>query len=441
MEQTNFKERQLELFNLTGQNASVIFSSTEKVRSNDTHYLFRQKSNLKYLIGFDEPESVLVIKNDQGQMTSHLFLREKNEFKEMWEGKVFGTQKALDILDVDFTYDITTLEETLPSLLQNHSEVFYEIFDQTIDPIMKRAILKANQKTRKSGKQIIKTSNIEREVGQLRLYKGPNEILSMKKACSISNKAHRAAMAFTQKGKNEKDILALMEYIFKKEGACSSAYEPIIAGGENALILHYIKNNETLYDNELLLIDAGCEFNGYASDITRTFPVNGKFNDIQKDIYQAVLQSQESAIKLCRPGAKLGDIHKEVEKILLQSLIDLKIIKGNFDEHLEKSTIRKYYPHGTSHWLGLDVHDECPYTDNEGNPIALAENMVLTVEPGLYFQKGDSDIADFAQGIGIRIEDDILITKNSCENLTAAVPKSITELEKACSEDYFTFLS
>ena len=247
-------------------------------------------------------------------------------------------------------------------------------------------------------------------------------------------------MAFAGHEKNEYEVQALMEYIFKKEGAQGSAYQSIVAGGNNANVLHYINNNEVLKKDDLLLIDAGCEVNLYASDITRTFPIGGRFSSEQKEVYQIVLEAQKQALLQSKIGNTLTNNHDAATEVLVQGLLDLKVLKGTLSEHLEKQSFKDYWPHGTGHWLGLDVHDNSPYVNEEKSDIVFEEGMVFTIEPGLYLPAEDSNVPEKLRGIGIRIEDDVLITNNGHEILTHHAPKEIEAVEEACQKNYRDFL-
>jgi Xaa-Pro aminopeptidase len=282
--------------------------------------------------------------------------------------------------------------------------------------------------------------NIANFIEELRLVKDQNEILMMKKAMIATDKAHRAAMALAAPGRSEKEVNALIEFIFSYGDSQGNAYDNIVAGGNNANILHYIENNQALKDGDLLLIDAGSQLNNYATDITRTFPVNGKFTGAQRAVYDIVLEAQKTAISHSWPDRTSPELHKSTCNVLTQGLIDLKVLDGSLDENLEKGTFRKYFPHGTGHWLGLDVHDQNPYLDSNDEPIKFEPGVIFTIEPGLYFPAEDASLPEELKGIGIRIEDNILITENGHENLSSMIPKEIKEIEEACEKDYKDFL-
>ena len=436
-----YLRRREKLFSLLDDGVALIPSGEEKIKSFDTGYPFRQDSNFNYLTGFDEPESLLVLCPNNKEGKTALFLRPKDKVAEMWEGRRLGLDKAKEAIGVDLVFSIHELDKKLPELLENHSKVFLDLFSNK--PLVDKSLehlrnLSGRKRSKIASPQ--KIVNLPPIIGMMRLKKDMEEISLIRKASAISSNAHKAAMAFTSPGKNEYEVQALMEYIFKKEGAQGSAYQSIVAGGNNANILHYINNNEILNNEDLLLIDAGCEFGLYASDITRTFPVNGTFSAAQRDVYQIVIEAQKKAMEESRPGNTLTQNHDAATKVLVQGLMDLKVLGGSLQEHLEKQSFKDYWPHGTGHWLGLDVHDNSPYINEEKSDIVFEEGMVFTIEPGLYLPLEDQKVPEDLRGIGIRIEDDVLITKNGHEVLTEDVPKEIEAVEEACQKNYRDFL-
>jgi Xaa-Pro aminopeptidase len=441
MELTNFKARRDQVLEQMKDGVAFYPAHSIVQKSNDTEFPFRQNSHFKYLTGFNEADAILVLCNNHDKYKSILFVLPKDETSELWTGKRTGVDKALETLNVDATFSIDEFEEKLPELLINHKRAYIDIFenDDFFLKIKKASRKMALAKKRKahSPQEFLNGNAL---VEKLRLIKDQNEILNMKKAIAITSKAHQASMALASEGKNESDLLAVIEYISKIEGASGMAYDSIVAGGENACTLHYIENNSPLKNGEMVLIDAGCDVALYASDISRTFPVSGEFTSKQKELYQLVLDAQKYSISLCSPGKTLGDIHNASVRVLTQGLIDMGLLTGDVDKNIEERTFHKYYPHGTSHWLGLDVHDQSPYLDEELNEVILAPGMVFTIEPGLYFQKGDSATPLELQGIGIRIEDNILITETGHENLSAMIPKEISEIEAACKKSISEFI-
>ncbi len=437
MEMTSYKMRQNNLLEKIEEGAFLIPSNKLMHKSNDTEFPFRQNSFFKYFVGFEEADSLLVLcKRRNGEISRHLFLQGKNPEMEMWMGKRMGVEKACELLEIDFAYDNTTLEENLPKVLGGIENLYFDFFNKELSESIQKCVQTLSRQRKSKAHKPHSWHHSIDLMGRLRLIKDQNEILAMKKAAKLSDIGHRAAMALSAPGVNEKEINDLLTYLFSQEAGEGAAYDSIVAGGENALILHYINNNQALIDGDLLLIDAGAQVNTYASDVTRTFPVNGYFSEAQKELYQIVLDTQKTAMSFMKVGNSLSDIHKETCLSLIRSLIEAGILKESAEEALESGSYRKYYPHGTGHWLGLDVHDESPYLQ-KGNTgklqdIPLEEGMAFTCEPGLYFPKNDEAIPTQWRGIGIRIEDDILMTNNGALNLTSSIPKEIKEIEEAC---------
>lgn len=420
----------------------VIFSNKEVTRSHDTNYPFRQKSHLDYLTGFPEANSALVIAT-RPSVKSYLFVQNKNPRNELWEGERFGLLQAKKHFAVDETLSISDFEAAMVDLLQNHHGIYIDLFEQKEEFDQKIYTSLQALSFKKKTKTHIPLSilDISPLIGRMRLKKSEEEIKLIKKACKISSKAHRAAMAFSEPGKYEYQVQALMEYVFKTQGASGPAYESIVASGNNANTLHYITNREVLQDGDCLLIDAGCEYKNYASDITRTFPINGKYSEAARDIYSVVLKAQKVAIEMIRPGENMSKIHERTARTLIDGLIDLKVFSGSTQDIYDSEDYRTFFPHGTGHWLGLDVHDQCPYLEDETlEDIILEPGMVFTVEPGLYFSKETENTPQVYKGIGVRIEDDILVTDKGYSILSQDTPKEIDEIEKACREDYRSFL-
>lgn len=435
MKNTNFINRRKKVLEQMHSGVAVIPSAQMQTRSNDTEFPFRQDSNFYYLTGFDEPGSLLLLCKNDKHSKSVLFLRESNPEMEMWIGKFLGVKEAVNRLDVDEAYDINELENILPELLKDHENLYIDNFSEN-EYI--KSVKKVSSKLFHSRTVHISPRNFKHLntlIEKMRLVKDPLEIEQIKKALSITKKAHHASMAMVKAGMKEYEIQAIIEYIFKKEGSEHDAYTSIVAGGDNANTLHYIKNSEILKDGELMLVDAGCEYNCYASDITRTTPVNGKFSPAQKDLYNGILDAQLKLIKMIKPGISKQLLQEKSELLLTQVMVDLKILKGSVEDLLKDKTFKKYYPHGIGHWMGLDVHDTCPYKDEKGNDILFEEGMVLTMEPGIYLPLDDTDIPKEFRGIGIRIEDDILVTKDGCENLSAGIAKTVDEIENICSKE------
>ena len=441
MEKQIFIERRKKLFKKINHGLAIIPSNELYTRSNDTEHPFRQNSNFYYFTGFLETNSVLcLIKNDSEEKTI-LFLEEKIPEMELWTGKRLGPAMAPEKLGIDEAYPIGEFEQKLKELISGSKALYMNCFEQTKTA---KTVLKVTnqlwQSRKKSNYLPVSVHHLDYITEEMRLIKSQEEINLMKEAAKRTSLGHRVAMAKTRPGLNERDIQAVMDYTFKMDMGDGPAYGMIVASGDNANVLHYIENSAELKDGDLFLIDAGAEYKLYASDVTRTFPVNGKFTDIQAKIYNEVLKSQELVISLAKPGMTLSELHKIASISLIESLIEFKLLNGTPEEIFEKGTHKKYYPHGTGHWLGLDVHDQCPYLDDQCKDIKLKENMVFTVEPGLYFPADDQTLPHEFRGIGIRIEDDILITKDGNINLTEDIPKTIEAIEKQCSENHLVLL-
>jgi len=436
-----FKKRREKLLDMVNEGVAIIPSNNLVTRTNDTEHPFRQNSVFYYFTGFNEANSILVLSNKNGEKKSILFCEEKNPELELWTGKRLGPDDAVKELAVDQTHGISTFKSLIPGLLAGAKSLYMNCFDiNETAKIVLNTCDKLWKSRKKSGHLPNKIEHLDVITEKMRLVKEEGEIQFMREAIKKTNHGHRVAMAKTKPGLNERDIHAVMEYTFKMDMGEGPAYGMIIAGGDNANILHYINNNDVLKDGDLLLIDAGAEFGLYASDVTRTFPINGKFTESQKQVYNAVLNAQEAVIKAAKPGLTLKDLHSISSLSLANSLVDLGVLKGKAEDIINSGDIKKYFPHGTGHWLGLDVHDQCPYLDDKANDIVLEENMIFTVEPGLYFSKNDHQIPEKFKGIGIRIEDNILITSDGCENLTKDIPKTISEVERQCSLNYVDVL-
>ena len=436
----NYKNRRNKVLEQMASGVAVLPSASMQIRSNDTEFPFRQESNFYYLTGFDEPDSLLLLCKNEKESKSVLFLRKRNPEMEMWVGKFLGIEAACDFLGVDEAYDINELELHLPKLLENHERLYVDNFNhhKYIESVKKVSHVLFNSRTvHKSPRTFLHLNTL---IEKIRLIKENYEIQQIKKALSITKKAHHASMAMVSAGKKEYEIQAIIEYIFKKEGSSHDAYESIVAGGNNANTLHYVKNSQILKEGDLMLIDAGCEWNYYASDITRTTPINGKFSPSQKALYNGILEAQLKIISLIKPGITKQVLQEESEMLLTKVMIDLGILEGSIEELLKEKRFKKYCPHGIGHWMGLDVHDTCPYKNEDGTDIIFEAGMVLTIEPAIYLPYDEMDIPKEFRGIGIRTEDDILVTKEGYENLSFDIAKTVDEIEAMCKKDYRDFL-
>jgi Xaa-Pro aminopeptidase len=406
---------------------AVIPTAPEVLRNGDAHYSYRFDSHFHYLTGFDEPEAVLVLIAGAVPQ-SILFCRAKDMEREIWDGFRHGPDGAKEKFGFDDAFPIAQLDEKLTGLMGNQPALFHPLgahapWDDRI--LALRARVQAQVRSGITAPNEI--HDIRMLLDEMRLIKDGDELAIMRRSASISAAAHIRAMRATRPGKMEYEIEAELLHEFRKNGAQAPAYTSIVAGGANACVLHYISNNAQLQDGELLLIDAACEVDGYASDITRTFPVNGRFNGAQKDIYELVLTAQAAAIAVARPGSHWNEPHDAAVRVLAQGFVDLKLCSGSVDAVLESGSYKRFYMHRTGHWLGMDVHDVGAYKlDN--NWRSLQPGMALTIEPGCYIRPAD-DVPQAFWNIGIRIEDDLAITAQGCEVLTEAVPKTVTAIE------------
>ncbi|MDX1917976.1 MAG: aminopeptidase P N-terminal domain-containing protein [Candidatus Caenarcaniphilales bacterium] len=407
---------------------ALILSAEIQYRNHDTEHKFRQASSFWYLTGFAEPNAALLLKKSaSGELQTNIFVQRKDPAQEVWTGIRTGAEKAKLSLGVDRAFCWDELLDELPAQLHGVDQVYFD-FGTIPHALLGRKVLEQITKQR-----ITKLTSSQNLIGELRLFKSASEIALMRQSAEINVAAHKEAIAKLKANEYEYQTEARLEAYFREHGA-TWAYPSIVAGGRNATILHYSTNHEELREGDLVLIDAGCEYENYASDITRTFPIGKTFSEPQREIYTIVLNAQKAALECLRKSSthsiRFDDFHQETLKVLTQGLIELGIINGaSLSEALERKLYHKYYMHRTGHWLGLDVHDLGSCQDDQGRSRLLESGMVLTVEPGLYFSPDDETVPSRYRGIGIRIEDDVLITKEGVEVLTAALPKEICELE------------
>ncbi|MCT8088928.1 Xaa-Pro aminopeptidase [Acinetobacter sp. C_4_1] len=430
--QADFQERRDRLAEEMGPHSiAIIATSPVALRNRDADYKFRADSSFFYLTGFAEPEAVAVIETfesiDEGY-TYSLFCRERNREMEIWNGYRAGVDGAVDDYEADEAYAIDLLDEEIIEKLHNKQKLFYRIGHQAdFDARVAKWIAKASGESRKGTSAPAQVIQLDRIVDEMRLHKSEKEIKLMQLASNISAEAHTRAMQTVKPGMMEYALEAELNYIFGKNG-CVPSYNSIVGGGANACILHYVENDKALNDGDLVLIDAACEYQLYASDITRTFPVNGKFSPEQKALYELVLKAQLAAIDAVRIGNSYKEPHNVAVRILVQGLLDLGIMHGDLEEIIEKESFRQFYMHGTGHWLGMDVHDVGSYKQ-DGEWRAYEEGMVVTVEPGLYIAPDDETVDAKWRGIGIRIEDDVVATENGPLVLTKDVVKTVEDIE------------
>ncbi len=406
---------------------AVIPTAPERMRNRDAHYPFRFDSYFYYLCEFREPEAVLVVVAGE-QPKSLLFCRDKHPEREVWEGFRYGAAAAKESFGFDEAYSITLLDEMMPGLLENQASLFCHLgSDSAWDARVVGWVNEVRNRARSGVTAPRDIMDVRALLDEMRVIKSVEEIAVMRRAAEISAGAHRRAMQAARPGRTEYEIEAELLHEFRRCGAQAPAYTSIVAAGAHACVLHYVENAGALVDGDLLLIDAGCELDGYASDITRTFPVNGKFSGPQKDVYQLVLAAQAAAMAEIRPGNTWDKPHEAAVRVLAQGFVDLGLLTGSVEQAIETEAYKKFYMHRTGHWLGLDVHDAGEYK-RDGRWRELQPGMVLTVEPGCYIRAGDGVPAQFAN-IGVRIEDDVVVTANGHEVLTRAAPKSINEIE------------
>ena len=422
-----YAERRHRLAGQIGEGLAVIATAPERARHRDTHYPYRHDSYFYYLTGFPEPEAVLVLAGG-AQPRSILFCRERNPEREIWDGFRHGPEGARERFGFDDAHPIGELDAKMTTLLADRAALWYPLGAEAAwDERVMRWLNAVRAQARAGVSAPHQLHDLHATLDEMRLVKDAHELALMRRAAAISAAAHRRAMRAARAGANEYEVEAELLYEFRRRGAQFPAYWPIVAGGANACVLHYVQNDQPLADGALLLIDAGCELGGYAADITRTFPVSGRFTGAQREVYGIVLAAQAAAMDKVRAGNAWNEPHDAAVRVLAQGMLDLKLLAGGLDEVLEKETYKRFYMHRTGHWLGMDVHDAGEYK-RAGAWRALEPGMTLTVEPGLYLRAAE-DVPERLRDIGVRIEDDVVVTRGACEVLTAEAPKAIDEIE------------
>ena len=424
--------RRKRLMDQVGNGIAIIPNAPQRQRNSDVFYPYRPDSDFYFLTHFPEPDSVAVFAPGSDHGDYILFCRERNPEMERWEGYRAGLEGAVETYHADAAYPISELDDKIPELLGNREKIHcsigrYPEFDENVVKWLNQA----RRKIRSGIGSPNEIVDISRTIHEYRLFKQPDEIELLKVAANVSANAHKGAMQICQPGVMEYEIQAAIEYQFQKHN-CRTAYPSIVASGPNACVLHYIENACKLNEDDLLLIDAGAEYDCYAADITRTFPVNGKFSSHQRAVYEIVLEAQRKSIEIAIPGNRYSDVDETATSVIIDGLIDLGILKCSAMEALEKKAYRPYYMHKIGHWLGLDVHDVGEYRDSEGSR-KLEAGMYMTVEPGIYLVPSD-DLDENWHNIGIRIEDDVLLTDDGNFVMTAGAPKSISEIEQLMSD-------
>lgn len=424
-----FAKRRHALADHMGANSIAILpSATMKSRNRDVDYHFRQDSDFYYLTGFEEAEAVFVLIPGREHGEAVLFCRERDPEKEMWDGDILGPERAVEELGMDDAFPIGDIDDILPGMIEGTDKVFYSMgLDSQFDSRVMEWINVIRSKVRSGAHPPGEFVALEHALHELRLYKSAAELKVMTKAAEISAEAHIAAMRRSKAGLYEYHLESAIQSCFMDHGARFTAYPSIVGSGPNACVLHYIDNTKKLKNGELVLIDAGCELECYAADITRTFPVNGKFSEAQAKVYQIVLDAQLAAIEAVKPGNHWNHPHEAAVRVITAGLLELGLLSGELDELIKEEAYKPFYMHRTGHWLGLDVHDVGEYKVG-GEWRELEPGMVMTVEPGLYISP-KADVAKKWQGIGVRIEDDVVVTREGCKVLTEGVPKSIADIE------------
>lgn len=432
MEKREFARRRKRLMNMVDSGGIVIQpNAPERLRNRDVYYPYRADSDFYYLAGFPEPESVLVLVPDRGQGEFILFCRERDEEAETWHGRRAGLEGACKAYGADDAFPITDLDDILPGLLENKERIYYTMgryadFDQRLMSWLNRVTDKGRAGVH-APDQFVSLGHI---VHEMRLYKSSQELKAMRKAASIAAEGHCRAMALARPGMREYQVEAELLHCFMQNGARAPAYPAIVGGGANSCILHYTENCETLKEGDMLLIDAGAEYDNYASDVTRTFPVGGEFTKAQRQAYEVVLAAQLAAIDEVIPGNTWNEPHEAAIEVITRGLVDLGILKGRLRKLIEAEAYKPYYMHKTGHWLGMDVHDVGDYKVADEWRV-FEPGMVTTVEPGLYLSSTIKDLPKQWWNIGIRIEDDVLVTETGHEVLSDGAPKTVDAIEAA----------
>jgi len=452
---TPFAARRERLLSTIGPKTAAVFVATPTaIRNNDVEHDFRQDSDVFYLTGFDEPDTVLVLtpsasikdpaadpKDKEPKLLTPkltMFVRPKDPEREIWDGFRHGVEGAKTEFGADAAFTIDELGRRLPELLAGHDAVVYRWGNKAFDDRLFAAINLARRTAGRNGAAApTRLVDPVEVLYEHRLRKSPEELEAMRRACAITAEGHKRAMALAAPGRHEFELEAVLLETFRKHGSERAAYGSIVGSGPNATVLHYRRNDRQMQDGDLVLIDAGCEYGYYASDVTRTFPASGRFTEVQRQVYELVLEAQLAAIAMVKPGVTQGDIHQKACEVLTHGLVRLGILEGNVDELVKAEAYKPFYMHKTGHWLGMDVHDVgayfVPTADGKMVQRPLEPGMVITIEPGLYFGIGAEKAPERFRGIGVRIEDDILVTENGYENLTSAIPKTVEEVERACA--------
>ena len=427
----NFSERRDHLADKVLEDSAIIVSAASvKSRISDTEYSYRQDSNFYYLSGYEEPESLILIRPNQDKERFIIFCRDRDPLREQWDGFRTGQEGVIQDYGADAAYSINSIDEIMPKLLEGAKNIYFSMSAPCgVDAKISSWVEDIRKNTRSGAEPPHNLLSLDSILHEMRLIKEGDEMDLMKKAANITTEAHIRAMQSVRPGMYEYQLEAEYLYAFNKNGARSPAYNSIVGGGNNSCILHYVENNAELQDGDLVLVDAGCEYQYYASDVTRTFPVNGKFSPEQREIYSIVLEAHKQSMEQAKPGNKWNLMHEKSVEVIVEGLLSIGLLQGSRDEIIDKGEYSKFYMHRIGHWLGMDVHDVGSYKQ-DGDWRPLEEGMVMTVEPGIYILDSMEGVDDKWKGIGVRIEDDIAITESGFEILTPDVPRTIEEVEQ-----------
>jgi Xaa-Pro aminopeptidase len=434
IKQKEYARRRRQLMRMAGEDSIIILQAAPpRLRNNDVFYPYRQNSDFLYLTGFREHSALLVMIPDEGDGKSILFCRSRDAEREMWDGRMAGLESAVEDHGMDEAYDIGEAEKRLQELLHDRDRIYHDLGR---DPLFDQRLIgwlnEFRGKARKTFHAPEEIHALDHMLHDMRVYKSRDELAAMRRAAKVAIEAHEQAMRSCRPGMNEADIHAGLLHTFTRQH-CEPSYLPIVGGGANACILHYISNRDELRDGDLLLIDAGAEYDGYASDITRTFPVNGKFLPEQKEIYDIVLSAQAAGIEKARAGNQWQDVHDAAIRVATEGMVELGILQNSVEEEIESGGYKHFYVHNTGHWLGLDVHDVGEYTI-DGHSRELEPGMVMTIEPGIYIGPTEEGVRECWRGIGIRIEDNVAITRDDPRILSDGLAKTPDEIEALMAE-------
>ncbi|HRO68147.1 MAG TPA: aminopeptidase P N-terminal domain-containing protein [Pseudobdellovibrionaceae bacterium] len=424
-----FARRRQELARLIPGSALIVASHPEHIRNHDVGFPYRQDSNLFYLTAFEEPESILIFRPGKTPETV-MFVRRRDRERETWDGFRYGPEGVEKEFGIERCYPIEEFEKVAPSLLAGVDGLYYRLHkNPEADARVMTVVDKYRAEGGRTGRGLLPIHDADELLGEMRLIKSEEELVDLREACEITAQAHLAAMKFTRPGVTERQVQGVLAYNFYSKGAAREGYNFIVASGNSATTLHYNFNDQVCQAGDLLLIDAGAELNYYTGDITRTFPVSGRFTDEQGLVYEKVLKVQKQIIDFVKPGVVFKELHEMGASLLTDAMLELGLLSGRKEDIMSANQHRRFYPHGIGHWLGLDVHDAGLYVKNK-EPRPLEPNMCFTIEPGLYIPADDETVPKKFRGIGIRIEDNVRVTPSGCENMTSSVPKEISDLEK-----------